>query len=88
MAHKKEKPGAALIVALGMPKKGKGPMGKPMGPKSDMMDEETGSDEAEEPELSEDFVDYASSAFPELEGDEARLLALKKAIAACLKSDY
>lgn len=83
MAPKKEKPGAALIVALGMPKKGKGAAGKPMS-----SDEEMPEEAPVEEELSEDFVDYASSAFPELEGDESRLLALKKAIAACLKSDY
>lgn len=37
----------------------------------------------EESGLPEDFEDYALTAFPELEGDDARLQALYNAMKAC-----
>jgi hypothetical protein len=85
MMPKKEKPGAMLAIALGLPKKGKSKRPMPMMGSKAPAEEE---DEEDSDELPEDFVDYASSAFPELEGDEDRLRALKKAIEACSKSGY
>lgn len=99
---KKEKPGAILAIALGTPKPKKGV--KPMGGKRPMPSPPMGDSEADPmmeedpsmmsdeelmgPELSEDFVDYASSAFPELAEDPMRLAALQKMVRAAMKPSF
>jgi hypothetical protein len=60
--------------------------GKSKGGARSPADDETGESEPEsEDEISEDFRAFASEAFPEMAGDDARLRALKLAIKECVE---
>ncbi len=93
---RKEKPGAVLAIALGAPKgKPKRSMKPMMGSaEEDLYEEEDPlADPLEDPMAEpmaddglEDFYDYAATAFPEMEGDPARMKALWQAVKACVKA--
>lgn len=61
---------------------GKAPVGKPAGADSDPMASEEPF-ESEGSDVPPDFEDYAAIAFPELDGDAARMKALYQAVKAC-----
>ncbi len=61
---------------------GKAPVGKPAGAGSDPMASES-EYKSEGSGVPPDFEDYAATAFPDLEGDAARMKALYQAVKAC-----
>lgn len=65
----------ALAVVFGGKAKGGS-----MPPEADAEPEDDG-------EIAEDFEAYAVEAFPDMEGSPDRMMALKRAIRACVKAD-
>lgn len=68
---------AALVIGKKKPK-----MGDAMDDSEPDMDSESDEDYSE---LPPDFEDEAIKAFPELDGESARLMALWKAVRACME---
>ena len=71
-AQREKSPDLAILLGIG--KGGKGKMGMGSGEESD--------EDESEGELDPDFEEAAIEAFPELEGEQKRLLALQEAIRA------